>query len=98
MMPGDPMVRLEPGMAVKTDNLLDRYDELWAIFGIDPMTGKEGLLAYWDTNTNTAQPLVTGEPDKVDFMVEVVTHMLREHGSTARLVKFTKREDLRTIV
>jgi len=97
-MPGNPGVRLEGAMVVKTDNLLDRYEELWVIFGVDPKTGKEGILAYFDIATMTTQPLVTGELDKVDDMVAMVKPTLIEMGSKARLVKFTKRKDIRTIV
>lgn len=98
-MPGKPGVRLEEGpLVVKTDNMLDRYDELWVIFGIDPKTGKEGVGAYFDTVTGTTQPLITGERDKVDILVANVKPFLLATGYKARLAKFTKRKDIRTII
>ena len=100
-MPGPARVKIDtkPNHTVitKTDNMLGRYDCLWAIFGVDPETGKEGLMATFDAATWTAQPLVTGEEEKVDIMVVAAQTQIKGSGYTARLVKFSRREDLREI-
>lgn len=77
-------------------NTMPRIDAVWAFVSVDPNDGNEGVIAFqvhglW-------MPLIAADPARVENLRPIAAHIAKEQKITVKLVKFTTREELETII
>jgi hypothetical protein len=82
-------------LIVATPNYLARIEFVWAFLSVDEHG--EGVCAATFPNGMFA-PLIAADEERLAQLTPMAERIARESGKTVRLVKFTGREELRTIL
>lgn len=84
---------------INPPNTLPRIDSLWAFLSRDPKTGNEGLCAAMLNSIfgPVFTPLVAADETRLTALMGAAEELARSQTSPIVLVRFTVREELRTI-
>lgn len=70
-------------------------NEIWAFLSVDKKDKTEGVIGMMTPNGWV--PFIAADAARLTSLMPQVEDMVRETGMTIRLVKFTNREEVRTI-
>jgi hypothetical protein len=73
-----------------------RIKEIYAFVAVDPKDGNEGVAAL--TAGDQWFPMVASDMERVESLREPARQISKAHGIDIRLIKFTQREDLGSVV
>lgn len=80
---------------VAPKNEIVNISELWAFLSVDKSDNTEGVISM--VTEAGAMPLIAADAARLIALEPRVEKIVRDTGITVRLVKFTKREHIRTI-
>lgn len=80
---------------IQPKNEIFRIKEIWAFLSVDPNNDAEGIISM---PTDFGQvPMIAADAARLTSLIPRVERIVQSTGVTARLVKFTTREEVRVI-
>lgn len=86
----------DPTLYVMPKNEIVHIEEIWAFLSVDPSDNTEGIIARTGPDGITI-PMIAADAARLMSLIPEMEQTVQVTGRPIRLVKFTTRQEVRTI-
>lgn len=83
---------------IQPPNTMPIITEIWAFVSVDPRDGNEGVCAFYSPRYQSWIPLISADEERLAQMRRIAQKMVEDEGREIKLVKFSSREELETLI